>query len=43
MVRLGRHGTARRLYGIYVARMDELALTAAPFPDASTSADDTSR
>ena len=28
----GRHGTARRLYGIYVSRMTELEVEPAPFP-----------
>jgi hypothetical protein len=36
MIRIGQHGTARRQYGMYVARMDELALVPAPFPDVGT-------
>ncbi|HEX9854928.1 MAG TPA: tetratricopeptide repeat protein [Acidimicrobiia bacterium] len=32
MAALGRHGAARRAYGIYVARMQELELEPAPFP-----------
>ncbi len=32
MTKLGRHGAARRLYGQYVARMQELDVEAAPFP-----------
>ena len=28
----GRHGEARRRYGFYAARMDEIAVEAAPFP-----------
>ncbi len=35
MSRSGRHGTARRLYGIYVSRMTELDLEPEPFPEAS--------
>lgn len=35
MERSGRHGSARRLYGIYVSRMTELALEPEPFPDLS--------
>jgi DNA-binding SARP family transcriptional activator len=30
----GRHGDARRAFGIYTARMDELGLESAPFPRA---------
>ncbi|HSK06923.1 MAG TPA: tetratricopeptide repeat protein [Acidimicrobiia bacterium] len=32
MVAAGRHGTARRLYGIYVSRMGELEVEPAAFP-----------
>lgn len=32
MMRSGRHGTARRLYGNYVARMSELDVEPEPFP-----------
>lgn len=35
MEQSGRHGTARRLYGIYVSRMAELDLEPEPFPDVS--------
>jgi len=38
MQRLGRHGTARRLYGIYVSRMSDLEVEPEPFPEASGSA-----
>jgi DNA-binding SARP family transcriptional activator len=34
MVAAGRHGTARRLYGIYVSRMGELDVEPAAFPAA---------
>jgi len=33
MANLGRHGGARRLYGMYVSRMRELTIDPAPFPD----------
>jgi ATP/maltotriose-dependent transcriptional regulator MalT/DNA-binding SARP family transcriptional activator len=33
MMRSGRHGTARRLYGNYVTRMAELGVEPEPFPD----------
>jgi DNA-binding SARP family transcriptional activator len=32
MVAAGRHGTARRLYGIYVSRMSELDVEPEGFP-----------
>ena len=35
MERSGRHGTARRLYGVYVSRMAELDLEPEAFPDLS--------
>lgn len=35
----GRHGTARRIYRIYVSRMSELEVEPAPFPTAPTMGD----
>ena len=35
MTALGRHGSARRLYGIYSSRMGELDIEPAPFPSGS--------
>ena len=32
LVAAGRHGEARRRYGFYAAKMDEIAVEAAPFP-----------
>jgi DNA-binding SARP family transcriptional activator len=37
LVAAGRHGEARRRYGFYAAKMDEIAVEAAPFPSASGS------
>ena len=34
----GRHGEARRRYGIYAAKMDEIAVEAAPYPSAPVEA-----
>ena len=34
LVAAGRHGEARRRYGFYAAKMDEIAVEAAPFPAA---------
>jgi DNA-binding SARP family transcriptional activator len=39
MRRSGRHGTARRLYGNYVARMSDLDVEPEPFPDSPTRLD----
>ena len=35
----GRHGEARRRYGFYAAKMEEIAVEAAPYPSAPASAD----
>lgn len=32
LIRAGRHGEARRRFGIYVERMEEIGVEAAPFP-----------
>ena len=34
LVAAGRHGEARRRYGFYAAKMEEIAVEAAPFPGA---------
>src|SRR4029079_18655500 len=37
LVAAGRHGEARRRYGFYAAKMEEIAVEAAPFPGSSGS------
>ena len=37
LVAAGRHGEGRRRYGFYAAKMDEIAVEAAPFPTAAGS------
>jgi DNA-binding SARP family transcriptional activator/Tfp pilus assembly protein PilF len=36
LVAAGRHGEARRRYGFYAAKMEEIAVEAAPFPGSTT-------
>jgi DNA-binding SARP family transcriptional activator len=38
LVAAGRHGEARRRYGYYAAKMDEISIEAAPFPSAPSAA-----
>ena len=38
LVAAGRHGEARRRYGFYAAKMEEIAVEAAPFPAPGTAA-----
>jgi DNA-binding SARP family transcriptional activator len=37
LVAAGRHGEARRRYGFYATKMEEIAVEAAPFPTATRS------
>ncbi len=37
LVAAGRHGEARRRYGFYAAKMEEISVEAAPFPGSTGS------